>query len=73
MHEGPRAHAMGADGTPLVKPLLSTDPGFLHYHPEIPYSKAASVLGMLETFWSSAGKDAFQVFPVLQSAQSSRV
>ncbi|KAL3162156.1 hypothetical protein ABBQ32_009864 [Trebouxia sp. C0010 RCD-2024] len=60
VHEGPRSLAMGADGTPLVKPLLSTDPGFLQYHPEISYSKTAAVLRMLEAFWDSAGENTFQ-------------
>ena len=64
VHEGPRAHAMATDGTPFVQPLLSTGtPGFLSYHSEIPYSKGASLMVMLEAYWQSVGEDAFRVMP----------
>lgn len=62
VHEGPRSHSLGVDATPFVEPLLSANtPGFLSYHPEIPYSKGASLWHMLEAFWESAGQDAFRV------------
>ena len=62
VHEGPRSHSLGVDATPFVEPLLSANtPGFLSYHPEIPYSKGASLWHMLEAFWDSAGQDAFRV------------
>lgn len=65
VHEGPRSHAMGVDATPFVEPLLmSRALSFLSYHPEIPYSKGASLRHMLEAFWDSAGQDAFRVSPV---------
>lgn len=66
MHEGPRSHAMGVDATPFVEPLLTSRAlSFLSYHPEIPYSKGASLWHMLEAFWDSAGQDAFRVGSVL--------
>ena len=66
VHEGPRSHAMGVDATPFVEPLLTSRAlSFLSYHPEIPYSKGASLWHMLEAFWDSAGQDAFRVGPVL--------
>ena len=66
VHEGPRSHAMGVDATPFVEPLLTSRAlSFLSYHPEIPYSKGASLWHMLEAFWDSASQDAFRVGPVL--------
>ncbi|KAL0039225.1 hypothetical protein WJX77_012027 [Trebouxia sp. C0004] len=61
VHEGPRSHAMGVDATPFVEPLLTFRAlSFLSYHPELPYSKGASLWRMLEAFWDSAGQDAFR-------------
>ncbi len=69
VHEGPRSHAMGVNATPFVEPLLTSRAlSFLSYHPEIPYSKGASLWHMLEAFWDSAGQDAFRVGPVLTPA-----
>ncbi|KAL0033662.1 hypothetical protein WJX79_010747 [Trebouxia sp. C0005] len=61
VHEGPRSHAMGVDASPFVEPLFTSRAlSFLSYHPEIPYSKGASLWHMLEAFWDSAGQDAFR-------------
>ena len=63
VHEGARESGLSADSSPFVEALLFTytPDNFLSYYPMIPYSKGASVWGMLEAFWDSAGPDAFRV------------
>ena len=63
VHEGPRENGLMTDASPYIEALLFTytPNNFLSYYPAIPYSKGASVWGMLEAFWDAAGPDAFQV------------
>ena len=60
---------MAADGTPFMKPLLSTGtPEPLAYDALVSYSKGASMMAMLEAYWQSIQADAFRVCTLPLSA-----